>query len=340
MSVVGGPRPLDDGAVNDSSDSALALAATAPFEDFQQASDAVLELLQSRFPMGLWMVTRTVEDDWVVLQASDRSYGVTGGDHFRWSDSFCYRMVRGEGPNVAADSSSVPAYAQAPIGRDIPIAAYIGYPLLADGQLFGTLCAIDPQVRPDRSDDEPLIRLLARLLSTVLESQLHATQLSEMAAELMDSAHRDPLTRLLNRRGWERLVTQAQENLTMLGIRQCVVIVDLDGLKNLNDTAGHAAGDDVLQRTAAALGGSTRGATSLPGSAGTSSQSCSRNRTLWNRLSSCNDWRRHWWMPMSQPRSAGLSAEQASVLPRLWHRQTRGCTSKSACVAVCDGCPS
>ena len=88
---------------------------------------------------------------------------------------FCYRMVRGEGPNVAADSSSVPAYAQAPIGRDIPIAAYIGYPLLADGQLFGTLCAIDPQVRPDRSDDEPLIRLLARLLSTVLESQLHAT---------------------------------------------------------------------------------------------------------------------------------------------------------------------
>ena len=89
-------------------------------EDFQQASDAVLELLQSRFPMGLWMVTRTVEDDWVVLQASDRSYGVTGGDHFRWSDSFCYRMVRGEGPNVAADSSSVPAYAQAPIGRDIP----------------------------------------------------------------------------------------------------------------------------------------------------------------------------------------------------------------------------
>ncbi|HPQ83913.1 MAG TPA: sensor domain-containing diguanylate cyclase [Actinomycetota bacterium] len=260
MSVVGGPRPLDDGAVNDSSDSALALAATAPFEDFQQASDAVLALLQSRFPMGLWMVTRTVEDDWVVLQASDRSYGVTGGDHFRWSDSFCYRMVRGEGPNVAADSSSVPAYAQAPIGRDIPIAAYIGYPLLADGQLFGTLCAIDPQVRPDRSDDEPLIRLLARLLSTVLESQLHATQLSEMAAELMDSAHRDPLTRLLNRRGWERLVTQAQENLTMLGIRQCVVIVDLDGLKNLNDTAGHAAGDDVLQRTAAALGGSTRGA--------------------------------------------------------------------------------
>ena len=125
----------------------------------------------------------------------------------------------------------------------------------------------------------------------------------------------------------------------MLGIRQCVVIVDLDGLKNLNDTAGHAAGTTCCNAQQRPWVDPPAGPTSLPGSAGTSSQSCSRNRTLWNRLSSCNDWRRHWWMPMSQPRSAGLSAEQASVLPRLWHRQTRGCTSKSACVAVCDGLP-
>ena len=50
----------------------------------------------------------------------------------------------------------------------------------------------------------------------------------------------------------------------MLGIRQCVVIVDLDGLKNLNDTAGHAAGTTCCNAQQRPWVDPPAGPTSLP----------------------------------------------------------------------------
>lgn len=236
------------------------LQGEAPFGDFQEASEAVLALLQEQYPMGLWMITRTLEDDWLVLRSADRGYDVAAGDLFVWSESFCTHMVRGEGPNVARDSGAVPAYAQAPIGQQIPISSYIGFPLVVDGELFGTLCAIDPQVRPaDWQADEGLIRTLSRLLSTILETEIRATRLSGLAQDLLDAAHRDHLTGVLNRAGWDRLFDRAQRNRTSLGSPHCVVIIDLDGLKALNDREGHGAGDDYLVRAAAAISSVTRG---------------------------------------------------------------------------------
>ena len=38
-------------------------------------------------------------DDWIVVNSVDSAYNVHDGDVFRWSDSFCYQMVRDRGPN-------------------------------------------------------------------------------------------------------------------------------------------------------------------------------------------------------------------------------------------------
>jgi diguanylate cyclase len=230
-----------------------------PFPTFRDASDAVLAYLQHEYPMGLWMVTRTVGDDWIVLRAQDRSYDVAEGDLFRWSDSFCSRMVQGHAPHIAPDSKSIPAYAQAPIGQQIPIASYIGFPLESDGELFGTLCAIDTIRKPrELIEANDIIGLLARLLSTVLEADMRAKRLSALADSLDDAAHRDALTGVLNRRGWDGLITAAEANRAEYGHVHSVVIIDLNGLKDLNDTYGHAAGDALLQRAADVLAAVTR----------------------------------------------------------------------------------
>ena len=75
------------------------------FKDFESASQAVLEYLQDRFGFALWMTTRTNEPHWIVLQSSDRAYGVTRGAVFRWADSFCSRMVQGLGPQIAVNAA-------------------------------------------------------------------------------------------------------------------------------------------------------------------------------------------------------------------------------------------
>lgn len=138
--------------------------------DLEQVTGAVLRYLYSRVGFSLWMVTKTEGDDWIVLQALDKFYGIKPGSVYRWSDSFCSRMTRDEGPRFAPDSNQVGAYATAPMASQLSIAAYFGVPIeREDGSLFGTLCAIDPSPQPHAAEAElPTVELLARLLGRVL----------------------------------------------------------------------------------------------------------------------------------------------------------------------------
>lgn len=225
------------------------------FDNFQDASQAVLAHLHGRLGFRLWMVTRTSGDDWIVLQARDEGYGLHAGARLRWSDSFCRRMVEGLGPRVAPDSQKVAAYADAPIARELAIGAYVGVPLLQqDGTLFGTLCAIDPSPQPASLVDElPLIELMATLLSTILRLELSRAEAARRIERLVQDSELDTLTGVYNRRGWNRLVAREEERCRRYGHPAFVLLVDLNGLKETNDTEGHAAGDELIARASRAL---------------------------------------------------------------------------------------
>lgn len=231
-----------------------------PFKDFESASQEVLSLLHRRLGFGLWMVTRTEGNDWIVLSAEDHGYDVRAGAVLRWSDSFCSRMIQGQGPQIAPDARCVDAYAKAPIGQQIPIGAYIGLPLMRqDGSLFGTMCAIDPLPQPDSIEaDLPLLQTLARLLVTVLEAELQAVEQARLLERVQKDAVTDPLTGLLNRRGWDQRLEQEEARARRYGSPACVFSVDLDDLKEINDSDGHAAGDELLRSAARVLGDVTR----------------------------------------------------------------------------------
>ncbi len=80
-------------------------------------------------------------------------------------------------------------------------------------------------------------------------------QLSERLANeerLSRLAHLDPLTEIAN-----RTVLRARlSNITAVAAPGSLLLIDLDGFKNVNDTLGHAAGDGVLREVAARLVGS------------------------------------------------------------------------------------
>lgn len=60
-----------------------------------------------------------------------------------------------------------------------------------------------------------------------------------------DAAEIDPLTRLANRRGLDRRLEEAVDRSDTTGL--CLVLLDLDGFKHVNDTQGHPRGDELLR---------------------------------------------------------------------------------------------
>ena len=71
---------------------------------------------------------------------------------------------------------------------------------------------------------------------------------------LLDEASRDPLTGLLNRRGLQKAVVSMRRD--DLPVTLC--LFDLDNLKAVNDTCGHAAGDRMILAFASLLRENTR----------------------------------------------------------------------------------
>lgn len=231
-----------------------------PFSTFEDAARATLSFLRRHTGFDLWMVTRRQGDDWIILQVDEEGYGVSEGSVFCWADSYCSQMVLERGPQIAADASKVVAYLDAPISGQLDIGAYVGLPLHhGDGSLFGTLCAINAQpVDMAIEQHLDLFRLMARLLSTLLENDLKRSAQERLTERFQREASTDSLTGLKNRRGWEEILAAEESRSRRHGNPACVVVIDLDDLKTINDQYGHVAGDDLLRRTAAALGNALR----------------------------------------------------------------------------------
>jgi diguanylate cyclase (GGDEF)-like protein len=82
------------------------------------------------------------------------------------------------------------------------------------------------------------------------------TQLKEVERRLKVLAETDPLTGCFNRRVFRDLVDDIRAN---QGVEAgVIVLLDLDGLKILNDRQGHAAGDDAIRNVAHAIRTRTR----------------------------------------------------------------------------------
>jgi diguanylate cyclase (GGDEF)-like protein len=79
-----------------------------------------------------------------------------------------------------------------------------------------------------------------------------------LAARLAELAATDPLTLLPNRRSWDEHLSREIARARRSGNPLSVALIDLDGLKAVNDEFGHLAGDALLQDSARAWQAHTR----------------------------------------------------------------------------------
>jgi len=201
------------------------------------------------------MITRVEGLDWIVLQTEDHGYGVQPRQVFQWADSFCFHMVAGKAPRIAPRSEVIPLYATAPINQQVCIKSYIGQPLVKeDGSLFGTLCAIDPEIKSEAIvQDMQLVELLGQLLSSILQAELRQIEQVRQRELLQEDASTDELTGLYNRRAWDKFLRAEEERCKQYGHPAAVLFIDLNDLKKVNDSLGHEEGDRLIQNAAQVL---------------------------------------------------------------------------------------
>ncbi len=86
----------------------------------------------------------------------------------------------------------------------------------------------------------------------------YALKLDETLAQLRQLALRDELTRLLNRREFQRILEEEWDRSVRFQRPFSLVMVDIDHFKLINDTHGHQIGDEVLRHVASLLAGQVR----------------------------------------------------------------------------------
>jgi diguanylate cyclase (GGDEF)-like protein len=72
----------------------------------------------------------------------------------------------------------------------------------------------------------------------------------DLMTRLGAAARTDELTGLPNRRSWEEELARALAQARRFVMPVCVALLDLDGFKELNDSRGHQAGDELLRSAA------------------------------------------------------------------------------------------
>ncbi len=108
----------------------------------------------------------------------------------------------------------------------------------------------------DRMAVDLLVATLVPLIVAPLASGAAMGLLIEVEtarAALLEVAVRDALTQLYNRRFFSARLEEEVQRARRQPVPVALVLVDIDHFKRINDTYGHAVGDEVLQRVAEVL---------------------------------------------------------------------------------------
>src|SRR2546430_3663613 len=149
---------------------------------------------------------------------------------------------------IVPDVKAEPRY----IGVDDKVRSELAFPLISRGQVVGVLNAESQQADAFSEADVALMSAVGSQVASALQgAPLHDT--------LKREASHDPVTRLNNRRLFLERIQHEIARTSAAGDSFSIVFLDVDGLKRINDTYGHLAGDALLREVSNALTDAVRG---------------------------------------------------------------------------------
>ncbi|MFJ2650953.1 diguanylate cyclase domain-containing protein [Streptomyces sp. NPDC087420] len=237
-------------------------SAQAPRDSWRAAAQGAREALGGSFAaLSVW--ERDLGRLKVLVNAGER---VAGEEEFPEAEAYPVhqfpeiaeflheRWAGGGGPNAWVETAEgaaagSPGYSHQRVaalrrrGRGCCVVA----PIILHGRAWGELYVARPKGSPlfGRDDAD-----FATVIASVVASGIAQTERLEEVRRL---AFTDPLTGLANRRAVDMRLDEAVGRYRADGSVTSLVVCDLNGLKAVNDTHGHAVGDRLLERFASVL---------------------------------------------------------------------------------------
>jgi len=214
-------------------------------EDFRMYILNQLKLLDSSFEEGFDRITKLAQNIFdvpialVSLIDINRQWfkSCLGLDVRETSReiSFCGHTILGDEILAIENALLDERFADNPLVTGDPnIRFYAGCPIrYLDGSKLGTLCIIDTTKRIFNKDDRENLKNLAKLV----EDKINTVELAII----------DPLTKILNRRGFEMAANNILKTINSLNIPSILIYFDINKFKEVNDNHGHKEGDLLLK---------------------------------------------------------------------------------------------
>lgn len=152
--------------------------------------------------------------------------------------SFCTHAIRSTEPFLVPNALLDGRFANSPLVTGAPhIRSYAGIPLMTpDGYNIGSLCAMDDKPRVFASAEISILSNFAKLVVDELE--------------LRQVLSTDQLTGAMARAAWFDVAANEVTRAHRYDRPLCLLVLDIDHFKSVNDHLGHTAGDAVLRQVA------------------------------------------------------------------------------------------
>ena len=155
------------------------------------------------------------------------------------------QVARNGMPEIVADTRQDPRY----ILDDEMRLSEIAVPIVYDGETIGVIDSEHPDVGFYTDEHLEILTIIASIAAMSVANALHREQLEKLTNQLHYDASHDGLTGLINRRSFEQTLKTALATMTETS-SHVLCYSDINHFKALNDTYGHAAGDEFLQKVA------------------------------------------------------------------------------------------
>jgi diguanylate cyclase (GGDEF)-like protein len=211
---------------------------------------ALIESLAELVPADDIAIWESRDEEIEVVLARGRDADLMRGLRLRHGVGIAGLCALTRRPILSSDAQNDPRARQIPGTDDTP-EAILCVPILLEGSLIGVLSLYRASGRGFSADESEITRQFANLAALAIDNARTHERLADLATT-------DDLTGIANRRRFREELERELAAADRYGGCLSLLLIDLDDFKQVNDTRGHAAGDEVLRAVARALSGRLR----------------------------------------------------------------------------------